>query len=398
VKFVYRAKKSDKSIQSGELEANSEKEVIRSLEAQGLVPIEIQQVQTQKKQRVFKTPSKKIVLRFTEQLASLINAGVNILQSFDVLIQQAEDERMKNVLTDIRTSLKDGASLSDAVKGHPKCFSNFYTNMIRSGEMSGTLDQVLLRLTDFHEKEDEIRNKIVTALVYPAFISFVGFAAIAVLLIMVVPRITSIFIESGQSLPLSTQILLSVSDMVVRFWWGILGFLIFIYLLFKQRNSTPEGRLALHKIRLHIPIVGMVHRDDQISKFMRTMATLLENGIPIVSALEITKDIAENEILRKEIEEMIQNVRKGAHMSDSLADSSFFPLSAVSMIAVGETSGNLEYSLTRMSASYERIVDRSVKTITTLLEPVLILVIGVLVAGIVFAMLMPILQINMIAF
>lgn len=398
MKYKYKAKNTTGETLSGEIEAHNDKEAIEIIESRQMIPIEIQAILNSEKLSIHQKVSKKNVKFFTEQLSDLLASGVNLLQAIDLISQQVSNERMRLILDHIFNALRDGSSLSGALEKFPNVFDSFYINMVKSGEMSGSLDQVLNRLNDFFEKEEEIKSKIITALVYPAFILFVGLGAILILLTLVVPRITSIFAESGQSLPLPTELLLWVSHIFQKFWWGFFGFILFLYFIYKKQIQKPAGKLFFHQKKLRIPILGVVHRDEEVSKFTRSMAILISNGLPVLNALTITKDIVQNELLKLEVQSMIDFVKKGKHLSDFLQESKVFPPNAVSMISVGEASGHLDQSLNRISITYEKIVDRSIKTITSMLEPVLILIIGIAVASIVFAMLLPILQMNMIAF
>ncbi len=399
MKFQYTARRKDQSTITAEIEASSEKEAIQTLELQNLIILNLTTTHDKTKTASMQTkiPSKKNVQNFTEQLSSLLSAGVSLLQSIEVLYQQTTDVRMKDLVRSVLSDLKDGQSLSQSLAHHPKVFSNFYVNMIKSGELSGTLEQVLVRLTEFYEKEQEIRSKIQAALTYPLFVSLVGLGTISVLILFIVPRITNIFTESGQALPFITQLLLGISAFFCQFWWIIGILLIGLYLILKRQLAVKNGRWYIHNLYLRIPVIGLLHRDDEISKFTRSLAILMQNGLPMLNALEIAKNIAQSEVLAQELESMIDSVRQGRRLTDSLVKTKFFPMSAVNMLAVGEASGHLEIALDKISKSYERIVERRVRTTTALLEPVLIVILGLIVASIVFAMLMPILQINMIA-
>ncbi|NQT95825.1 MAG: type II secretion system F family protein, partial [Candidatus Omnitrophica bacterium] len=332
---------------------------------------------------------------FTRQLSNLLDSGLTILNALGVLIEQTDSPELKHTIGLLRDDVRDGATYSAALKKHPKIFSTLYVNMVGSGEISGTLEDVLRRLSDFLEKDEDTVSKIRASLAYPALMAFVGFITIFVLLSFVAPRLTAIFIDLGQALPLPTKLLIAISGFFAKFWIFILVGIAALIFTFNRWSRTKEGKAVFDKFKLKVPVIGPFIQKGEIARFGRTLGTLISNGVPIVQALGVANTTIGNDIIRQELDKARKDVVEGAPLSKSIRQSKNFPSMMINMIAVGEESGTLERSLFKIADAYDTELDRSIKTLTSMIEPALILFMGIVVGFIVIAMLLPIFQLNM---
>lgn len=332
----------------------------------------------------------------TRQLATLVNAGIPLVDSLSALVDQTENPKLKTVLSQVREKVTEGSKLSDSMKAHPKVFSDIYINMVNAGENSGTLDLVLGRLADFTEGQARLKSKIIGAMIYPILMSVVGVGLIIMLMVGVIPKITAIFEDVQATLPLPTRVLIAVSNALTKAW-VILGLVVFLGLIFyglKRWRQTEKGRFFFDRRALKLPLFGRLNRMVAISRFSRTLGTLLSSGVPLLTALGICKNIVTNVVIRRVVEETARNVQEGASVADPLRRSNEFPPLVTHMIAIGEKTGDLEKMLERVADTYDNQVDNAVSTLTTLLEPMMILVMAGVVSFIVMSVLLPILQLN----
>lgn len=330
----------------------------------------------------------------TRQLSTLVSAGLPLVQCLTALIDQVDGERLKSILSHVRERVNEGASLADSLALHPRVFSELYVNMVRAGEASGALDVVLLRLADYTESSARLRSKVRFALTYPFVMIVVGSGVLFFLLTYVVPKITRIFVESKQVLPLPTRILMGFSGLLAT-WWPLLlvlaalaGFGLRYYL------RTPSGRERYDRLALRAPIFGKVFQKIAVARFSRTLSTLLQSGIGLLQSLDIVKNIVDNKVIYQAIEDARDAIREGQSIAPPLKKSGVFPPLMIHMIAVGEQSGQLEEMLSKTAETYEGEVDSTIGTLTTLLEPVMIVLMGGLVAFIVLSILLPIFQMS----
>ncbi len=400
-RFFYKAKKGPTDVIEGHIEAETEYTAISKLSQLGYYPIKVEKENAEFQAKGF-YPSHfvgRVRLRdmavFTHQLSDLLGSGLTLLNALNVLYEQTENRYLKSVIQDIMAEVRDGAPLSAALSKYPKVFSRLFTSMVHSGEVGGVLEEVLKRLSLFYEKEEEVKAKIQTAMAYPILVSFVGVLTIFVLLSFVVPKLTTIFAEFGQILPLPTRILVKTSDFFAEFWWLILAFSALFVFLLTRINKTKEGKLRFDKFIMNIPVVGEFIKKVEIGRLTKSLATLLDNGVPILQAIEVVSDTVSNEVLKRELERIGGQIRDGAPFSSAIRTSRHFPIFVMNMIAVGEEGGALEDALFKVGDSYERDSDRLVKIMTSLIEPLMILGMGAVVAFIVVAMLLPIFQINL---
>lgn len=329
----------------------------------------------------------------TRQLATLLQAGVPMVDSLNALIDQTEAPALKRILSQVKTEVNEGASLADAFAKH-KVFDHIYVNMVRAGETSGTLDVVLQRLADFKEGQARIQGEILSALMYPLVMVFVGVVNVGILFTVVVPRITRMFENSKVALPWKTQILILVSNTVRDYWWAI-AIVVAAAIYFTRRwLRTEEGRATWDRWRLTLPVAGSLTRMIAVARFSRTLGTLLAAGVSLLTALDIVKNVVNNTVLFKIIESVRDAVREGEEIAPPLKRSGQFPPMVTHMVAIGEKSGQLEQMLERVATAYEQRVDARMKGLMSLLSPALILGMAGAVGFVVFAILEPILGMN----
>jgi general secretion pathway protein F len=333
----------------------------------------------------------------TRQLAVLAHAGIPLVEALTALVDQVEHERLKRVLGDVKQRVNEGSSLADALATHPRVFSTLYVNMIRAGESSGALEIVLVRLADFTESQARLRSKIAGTMAYPIAMMVIGTVIMGVLFTVVIPKITQIFENTNATLPWYTAVTIGISSFAARFWWAILLAVAgAAYGLFRWRR-TPAGRAAWDRAVLRVPIFGPIVRQIAIGRFARTLSTLLKSGVPLLTAMDIVKNILGNTRLAEVVEQARDAIREGESIAAPLKRSGEFPPLVHHMVAIGERSGALEEMLANVAGAYEDQVETTISALTSLLEPVMIVAMGAVVAFIVFSVLMPILQINNLA-
>ncbi len=333
----------------------------------------------------------------TRQLAVLVGAGVPLVEALTALVEQVDQERMKRVVSDVKQRVNEGSSLADAMAAHPKVFSTLYVNMIRAGESSGALDVVLVRLADFTESQALLRSRVIGALTYPAVMAGVGVVILGILFTVVIPKIIRIFEETKITLPWTTKALIGFTTLVQGYWWaGLLAAALGGWLFLRWRD-TEEGRKVYDQRLLGLPIFGSLIRQIALARFSRTLATLLKSGVPLLTSMEIVKNIVGNVRLATVIDEARTSIQEGESIAAPLKRSGEFPPLVYHMVAIGEKSGQLEEMLNNVANAYEAQVETKVGALTSLLEPLMIVFMGVVVAFMVFSILMPILQINTLA-
>lgn len=333
----------------------------------------------------------------TRQLAVLVNAGIPLVDALTALVEQVDHERLKRVLSAVKQRVNEGSTLADALSQHPKAFNNLYVNMIRAGETSGALDVVLFRLADFTESQARLRSKIVGTLTYPAAMLVIGSIVMGILFTVVIPKITKIFEDTKVALPWTTKLLIGTATFVHDWWWALFLAAGAGVWMFLRWQKTPAGRARFDVWVLDAPIFGSLVRQVAVARFSRTLATLLKSGVPLLTSLDIVRNIVGNTRLATVIDEARESIKEGESIAAPLKRSGEFPPLVYHMIAIGEKSGELEEMLGNVANAYDSQVETQVAALTSLLEPIMIVVMGVAVAFIVFSILMPILQINTIA-
>jgi general secretion pathway protein F len=329
---------------------------------------------------------------FTRQLATLLHAGIPLAEALTALSEQADNRKLAVILTEVRQKVNEGSSLADTLAPHPTIFPDLYTNMVRSGEAAGNLDAVLMRLADFMDAQNALRAKVVGALTYPLIMMILGAAVMGVLMVVVVPKITAVFEDLNKTLPWNTELLIFVSDLVGSFWWALIIAGTLFYFWLKKWARKPRGRAFFDRLKLRLWLIGPLVRFISVARFARTLATMLSAGVPVLTALEIVKKVLNNTVLEKVVEEARDAIREGESIAAPLKRSGQFPSMMVHMVAVGERSGQLEAMLENVASAYERDVEGKVGRLTTVLSPLIIVVMALVVVFIVFSVLQPILD------
>jgi general secretion pathway protein F len=342
--------------------------------------------------RFFERVRPQEVAVFTRQLATLLKAGIPLAEALGALSEQSDNKKFEAVVTGIRQKVNEGGALADAMSVHESIFPDLYTNMVRSGEAAGNLDAVLARLADFMDAQHALRSKVSGALTYPIIMMILGSIVMGVLMIVVVPKITSVFADMGRTLPWNTQLLIFMADIAGSYWWALILVGAAGYWAFRHWSRTKKGRDKLDRLRLRVWLIGPLVRYVGVARFSRTLSTMLAAGVPVLNALEIVKKVLNNNVLEKVVEEARDAIREGESIAAPLRRSGQFPSMMVHMIAVGERSGQLEAMLENVAISYERDVESKVARLTTILSPLIIVTMAVAVVFIVFSILQPILD------
>jgi len=330
----------------------------------------------------------------TRQLSILLAAGVPLVGALDALGSQIANQLLKKIVAQIKEAVNEGNSLAFSLSQHPRLFSGIYVNMVRAGEASGALDLVLGRLAEYGEHQHALRGRFQAALVYPVFMFFIGSLVLFFLITFVVPNITQIFTEMHHTLPLPTVILIGVSGFLKSYWWVVVLAGVGVVIGIRQFIKTSQGHYIWDKIKLRTPVLGSVNQKIALARFARTLGTLLESGVPLLSALDIVRNIVNNTLIARDIDNASEEIEAGKSLAVPLGRSQWFPSIAVQMISVGEQSGELEAMLNKIADSYETDVESQVMAMTSMLEPVMILVMGLAVGFIVVSILLPIFEMN----
>lgn len=402
--FKYKATDINGKVVEGIMEAKEERSVITILQNRGYIPINITYPEPKKKGIenpllwLFQHIPQQQVINFTAELAGLLKAGVPIDRSLKTLIGIVEKKKFRKILEDVLISLEKGSSVADALERFPMVFSPFYVNMVRAGEASATLDITLRRLSDFLSRSREIRNHIVSALIYPAILTIFSGFSIIILLTFVIPKFAATFSEIGQAIPLSTVALIKISETITNYWWVFLLFLIAPYLLFYSYTNTGPGQLAWDRLKLKIPIVETIIRNAEVIRFSRSMGTLLKAGVPVLKSIDIVGNIIINRSIVKSIVKLHDSVKRGEGLGHPLKKEAIFPSMAVEMIIVGEETGRLDEMLLEVADTFEAHLKENTKRFLSTLEPALIIFMGILVGFIVVSMLLAIFSVNQIPF
>ncbi len=341
-----------------------------------------------------RTASNLQVAILTRQLGTLVKAGVPLAESLGALVEQIDQPGLKRVLADVKTQVNEGISIADAMARHPNVFQDLYVNMIRAGEASGTLEPVLFRLAEFLDAQNKLRGKVISALFYPIVMVLLGVVIMGILMVSVVPKVTAIFADTGKALPWNTQLLITFSTLFASYWWSLFVIIPGIIYGFRRWRATPAGRSRWDRFVLKVPIVGDLARQIAITRFAKTLATMLSSGVPLLRALDIVKAILGNTVLTKVIEDAKESIKEGESIAAPLRRSGEFPPIVTHMIAVGERSGQLEGMLENVAQAYDLEVDFKMQRLTSLMEPLMIMLMGGSVAFVVFSILMPIMEMN----
>jgi general secretion pathway protein F len=406
--FSYKAADLSGKVIKGTLDAPDERAAAARLQDMGYIPMQIRPGGRRVSQLDFRQlkqigglirrVSTKDVMLFTQDLSALLKAGLPIDRALAILIDTLEREALKDIVRDVLKTVQGGSDLSGAISKYPGAFSDFYINMVRAGEAGGVLEAVLDRLGLFLESSQELKDFIKSALVYPAFLVFVGGVSIIILMTFVIPKFSMIFSDLGANIPLSTQLLIGTSNWMKSYWWTIIAGISILCLLYGRFAGTPSGRLRIDRCKLKSPFMGELIRKIEVARFARTLGTLVKSGVPILQALRLVKDIIGNQVISMALDHVHNRVKEGDRLSRSLENARVFPSLAIQMITVGEEAGKLEEMLLRIAENYEKVVKNLVKRFISLLEPMMILCMGLVVGFIVISMLMAIFSMNEMPF
>ncbi len=390
--FEYTARNLKGDLEKGQVDLPSKDDVVAHLRKNRLVVVQVRQApKAVSLGGMFKGGVKtRDVVIFTRQFATMINAGLPLVQALDILAQQTENKVLAEVTRQVVYDVESGQTLADALRKHPKAFSDLYVNMVAAGEAGGILDTILQRLAEFLEKNDAIIRKVKGAMVYPGVIMTVAAIAVSVLLIFVIPTFQTMFASVALELPLPTRIVIGLSKLLTGYWWVLLGVIGISVFGLNRYYKTPGGRLQIDAALLRFPVLGDVLRKSAVSRFTRTLGTLVSSGVSILDGLEITARTAGNMVIHNAVMESRQSIAGGDTIAAPLQRSKVFPPMVISMIAVGEQTGGLDEMLSKIADFYDEEVDAAVSTLLSLMEPVMIVVLGVIVGGMVVAMYLPI--------
>jgi general secretion pathway protein F len=398
--FHYRAVAADGKLRSGVITAESSKTVARELIRQGLTPVYVGF--EEKKSINLKLPSfgsgrRRDVLFFTQELSTLLNSGVPLDRALSITSELTTRHQFRTIVLDILRAIKGGKSLADSLALHPTYFSELFINMVRAGEASGSLGQIFERLSEFERSRDELRGYIVSSMIYPGLLACVGAGSIFIILNFVVPRFASIFDDTRMKIPLPTLLMLQASHIVQNWWWVVALALATAVISFRFYIGTPKGRFWWDTTRLKLPILGDALQKAETSRFARAMSTLVGNSVPLVQSLHISAGILFNSRMANSLKEVAQGVKRGEGISQPLSRTRMFPPLASHLLTVGEETGKLDLMFARMADIYEEETRASIKRFTAIFEPLIILVMGVIVGGLVLSMLIAISSINDVA-
>ncbi|NWH05651.1 type II secretion system inner membrane protein GspF [Desulfobacter latus] len=399
--YEYKAlNKRGKQI-SGMLDAGDIKIAKNKLRASQIFPVSLKEVNTEPNINTktgFTLFSPRInaseTAVMTRQLATLISAGFPLITALNTMLPQIKKQSFKRVISKIKDSIEEGAGFADALARYSGIFSGIYINMVRAGEASGTLGIVLERLADISEKQNKMRRKIQAALAYPILMALIGTGVLFFLLTVIVPNITAIFEEMNQSLPFTTQALIDISNILRQWWWLLAGLIVSIAVVSQTLLKRPAIRLAADRVILRVPVVGSLKQKIAVARFSRTLGSLLENGVTLLDALKIVRKVAGNMVIEAAIHQAGIEVEKGRELGEVLGKSDYFPYLAVQMIKVGEQTGRLEDMLKKTARVYDEEIETTVVGLTSLLEPVIILIMAVVVGFIVLSICLPIFEMN----
>jgi len=397
--FNYEALAPTGQRSQGILTAASEREAMSMLDARGLLPVRLAPNRATVKGATGKRVKSRYTAAFYAQLADLLHSGVPLLRSLDILERQTSQPALAQVIREVRARVADGTGLSEAMAHHPKAFNELAVSMIKAGQEGGFLEDVLRRIAEFTEHQEELKSKVVGALAYPAFLAGAGFIILNVLVIFFVPKFEPMFkkLEEKGELPGLTSALIGISRFLQGNWYWIALPIVGGFFLFRRWVATEAGRVRMDGIRLRLPGFGSIHLSLAIARFTRILGTMLRNGIPILQALRIAKDSSGNKVMAKAIEKSAENIKAGDSLAGPLGASKLFPRDVIEIVAIGEESNNLDKVLIDIATGLERRTTRQLDLFVRLLEPVMLLVMAVLILVVVAGLLLPIFKIGQVA-
>lgn len=397
--FSYTVRTATGTIQKGTISSHDKQTAMETLKQKGFQPIVVQPAKKSGLSMDVKLPGgssikTKDIVVFTRQFATMINAGVPILRSLTTMKEQSESAGLKAILEQVTQDVQGGSSLSDAFAKHPAAFSPTYINMVRAGEAGGILDQILNRLALQVEKDSAIRSKFKGAMIYPMVVSLVAIGAVTFLMVAVIPKLASILVDAGGELPIQTKIIMGMSSILVNQWYIIIAIWIGLFFGFKRYTSTKDGKYKYHKLLLRMPVFGKIIMKVNVARFARTFSSLLGAGVSVIEALETTAGSLTNVVVQKALTDAAVQIKNGQPIAESLASSNVLPQIIIQMAAVGEETGQLDTVLNKVAEFYEDEVDTVINSLSSIIEPILIVALGTVVGIIVASVLGPIINIQ----
>jgi type IV pilus assembly protein PilC len=393
--FAYKVKDKSGKLVEGSLEAENSQLVVTKLRSMGFTPIEITQQGGVNVHKELKLPglSDRVKLKdvsvFSRQFATMINSGLSLLRSLYILAEQTESKPLAEIANQVRIDVEKGSSLSAALAKHPKAFNRLFVSMVRAGEIGGVLDSVLMRLADTIEKQVELRRKVKSAMTYPTVVAALVLVIVSAMLLFVIPMFEDIYKQLGGTLPPPTQFLIKISNFMRTFWWLIFGAEIGFAIWFRRWINSEEGRKKWDAIKLKVPIFGKLVRKTALARFSRTLSALVRSGVPILESLDIVAETAGNWVVASAVRDTQAAVKRGEPLSKRLEEHDVFPAMVVQMMAVGEETGALDEMLDKIADFYDQEVEATVDALTSLIEPLLIVVMGVCVGGMIISLYLP---------
>lgn len=416
--FEYKAYAPGGAIQSGVIDADTSREARVRLRRENLLVSEIVEMKggrrsagtkkgakvgflekLRQKRAASATPSMRnleVLTSVTRQMGTLLASGIPLAETLKAIIEQSEQRSTETMFREIRERINQGASLADALSDHPGMFGELYVNMVRAGEATGNVDVVLRRLADYLQAQRALRRKIVSALTYPVMMIGIGLIVVSILMTVVVPKITQMLIDQGQTLPTPTTVLIVISDLFKNWWWAAGLALALVFFVLERIYKTDKGRLWLDTTVLKIPILGDLLRKQAVARFTRTLSTLLQSGVPAVNSLEITRKVVGNRVIADATEHIRTRILEGTDIATPLKQTGAFPALVGYMVSVGEQSGELEQMLDRVAIAYDEEIDIATERMTAVIEPIMIIFLAVVVGYIVVSIVLPILQIGQV--
>lgn len=401
--YQYTARSRDGKSQSGSLEADNRQSVLSKIREMGLVPVSINEqgasaraTPAAKPKRGGRKVKSEDMILFARSLSTMVNAGLPLIQGIDILCEQTENPNFKSTLTTVAHDIEGGLTFSESLAKHPRAFSDLFCSMIRAGEASGSLDVIMVRLAEYLESTEELRREIKSAMTYPVVALVVVIMIASGLLLFIVPQFQDIFTSLGGELPAPTLMLIFASDMLRERFLVVVAGCVAIYFAVKWYISQPFGRYQWDGLMLHLPVFGSLFRKVAVSRFARTLSTLTQSGVPVLAALEIVERTTGNEVIGKVVHESQESIKAGATIAEPLGHGNVFPPMVIRMIEVGERTGALDIMLSKIADFYDQQVETAVRGLTSMIEPLLIVLLGIIVGGMVIALFMPIFQMSQI--
>ena len=398
--FTYEAIDTQGKRIAGTGSASSREEVIDSLVSKGLQPVQVKRLHSFEAFLELKKKRMGLddILYFTSELADLLEAGIPLERSLTILADATDKEEVRQLVISIRDAIHGGKSLSDALGKHPDAFDKLYVSMIKVGELGGVLPGVLKRLGDFIERSRQIRKFIISSSIYPSILALVGLISVFILVTFVVPKFGQIFDDLNQPMPFMTRLILNISLFIQDWWWLIFAGLLLVVLVFRFQIKKPEGRAWWDEIKLKMPVAGKFIKKVELSRFARTLGTLIESGVPILKGISLASDVVGNTLIRRAVKDLYRGVRQGKSLSVLMRKAEIFPSLMIHLVSVGEETGALSRMLIKIADDFDEQVQSETKILLSMLEPITIVVMGIIIGGIILSMLLAIFGINDVNF